>query len=944
MSGVTNAKAMFSNARSFNSDISGWDVDQIENSGSFFVSTKALSFGSQILEKWDLPVTKDISYMFAYAHTSFSGDLCTPSWLRTQSFEDNKLTAAFTEVPAKVICCDRGNYLVSELGAKSTTSFCAPCETGKFQEQDMFDQVTSCKACSIGQAIMNESATSRPCEKCVPGLYQDDHGDARSSWGCKTCGTGKFSLLGAPTCTLCAPGQFQDGEGFGSCKACPKGYAQKETGKPFCLPCIKGEFQGQAGQIVCEKCKMNEFSPKTKELNCTLCPAGESSLEESGACQKCTSGRFGAAKGAGCEDCIKGQYQNQPGQSSCNPIQPGWCGLNGADSTANSDQVACPAGRSGAGGGAECESCAVGKFTEGTGSSTCRDCPIGYAAESEGSTKCVSCGVGMFGGGVGAGCEECGKGQYQNQPGQSSCNPIQPGWCGLNGADSTANSNQVPCPAGKSGAGGGAECESCAVGKFTEETGSSTCQDCPIGYVAKSEGSTKCVSCGVGMFGPSQNNCTSCPAGWHRSSYHTHYTECVVCPQGKNIEQEGSSLCLECSAGKFGSVEKTCTECPGGWFRDPTAAGDDRTECSQCPKGWETGQKEKEGETGQKSGQAACAKCDAGQYGTSKGICTDCPAGKYQDGKGENDCKDCGMNTFSNKTGRKASAACLKCKDAHADNTKTTVTGVSNPNTGCVCAGENLNAAEGTEVYRGYYTLPTPRNVTSCPDAGVATEVCLDPSKNRKKLCEICPPGARCSDDGMHREDLTAIPGWWKPNSTTTTYTNCADHFDDNRWYSRSNGSEIEDTTVCDNPPNPECITYAELRCCRPVEISSGAGSTGNATLFVSVCKLIGGRVSDIDNAQCYEDPPLNNSREHQSYGGPACKACRNSSYTMSSAGICKWCPEGAQVGNLFVGFATIMFLLLLAFTKMFWSAHDKSKDKKKKRRRRRRRRADSHA
>ena len=225
MSGVTNAKAMFSNARSFNSDISGWDVDQIEQFGSFFVSTKALSFGSQILEKWDLPVTKDISYMFAYAHTSFSGDLCTPSWLRTQSFDDNKLTAAFTEVPAKVICCDRGNYLVSELGAQSTTSYCAPCETGKFQEQGMFDQVTSCKACSIGQAIMNESATSRPCEKCVPGLYQDDHGDARSSWGCKTCGTGKFSLLGAPTCTLCAPGQFQDGEGFGSCKACPKGYA-----------------------------------------------------------------------------------------------------------------------------------------------------------------------------------------------------------------------------------------------------------------------------------------------------------------------------------------------------------------------------------------------------------------------------------------------------------------------------------------------------------------------------------------------------------------------------------------------------------------------------------------------------------------------------------------------------------------------------------------------
>ena len=53
MSGVTNAKAMLSNARSFDSDVSGWDVANIEDAGNIFTSAKALSFGREILEKWD---------------------------------------------------------------------------------------------------------------------------------------------------------------------------------------------------------------------------------------------------------------------------------------------------------------------------------------------------------------------------------------------------------------------------------------------------------------------------------------------------------------------------------------------------------------------------------------------------------------------------------------------------------------------------------------------------------------------------------------------------------------------------------------------------------------------------------------------------------------------------------------------------------------------------
>ena len=741
MSGVTNAKAMLSNARSFDSDVSGWDVAQIENPGGMFTSAIALSFGREILEKWDFSAATNIGYIFAYANPSFTGDLCTPSWLRTQSLPADKTTAAFTDVPAGVICCERGNYLVSEIGQKTTTSYCAPCETGKYQEQSMFDQVTSCKTCALGWAIMNGSATSMPCEKCVPGQYQDDSGDARTSWGCKICGTGKYSETGATTCTLCAAGQYQDLEGIGSCKACPEGFAQADTGKPFCLPCIKGEFQGQAGQSVCGQCEANEFSPNTKELSCTLCPAGQSSLAQSGACQQCTSGRFGAAAGAGCQDCTKGQFQKQAGQSECTPIEAGWYGVNGANTTKNSDQI--------------------------------------------------------------------------------------------------------KCPAGKSGAGGAAGCESCAVGKFTERASESVCENCPIGYTAASEGSTKCISCGVGTYGLSHNTCTSCPEGWHRSDEQTDYTTCVVCPRGRSSSYAGSSVCLDCGAGTFGAAtDGTCSACPSGFYR---GAEDNTTACTQCGKGFET----------PAAGAVSCAACESGKFGSASGVCTACPAGKYQELKGQSICTDCDVDTFLEKEGRRSKSDCVKCKLYAPHTTTAGVTGVSDKVQGCVCSGADKGATRGTEAYRGYYTLPAEEQTTA-----------VEPSKkenNTKEeaaathsVCAPCPTGADCSNTNSTLAQLTALPGFWRYDFDSNVFTDCARAF-------RSSPSPYQE---------------AVKRCC-PVDVETG----------LSVC-LNSSSATPLD-AQCADA-----SR------GLMCTECVDGYVKMGNE--CRECAGGASMGT---GFAALTFM-----------------------------------
>ncbi|WP_096685085.1 BspA family leucine-rich repeat surface protein [Ichthyobacterium seriolicida] len=74
LEGITNMSSMFSNATSFNSDISNWDVSKVTNMSGMFLG--ATSFNSDI-SSWDISKVTDMSGMFSNA-TSFNQDLT--SW------------------------------------------------------------------------------------------------------------------------------------------------------------------------------------------------------------------------------------------------------------------------------------------------------------------------------------------------------------------------------------------------------------------------------------------------------------------------------------------------------------------------------------------------------------------------------------------------------------------------------------------------------------------------------------------------------------------------------------------------------------------------------------------------------------------------------------------------------------------------------------------------
>ena len=52
---------MFNNCRNFNSDLSNWDVSNVEDMTCMFYNCKKLNFD---LSKWDISKVKDMAVMF----------------------------------------------------------------------------------------------------------------------------------------------------------------------------------------------------------------------------------------------------------------------------------------------------------------------------------------------------------------------------------------------------------------------------------------------------------------------------------------------------------------------------------------------------------------------------------------------------------------------------------------------------------------------------------------------------------------------------------------------------------------------------------------------------------------------------------------------------------------------------------------------------------------
>ena len=213
-----------------------------------------------------------------------------------------------------------------------------------------------------------------------------------------------------------------------------------------------------------------------------------------------------------------------------------------------------------------------------------------------------------------------------------------------------------------------------------------------------------------------------------------------------------------------------------------------------------------------------------------------CPRGYYSDGKGETACKACPQDTYSERENVKAVGDCQQCNDDKTGSPFTTTggsVGVSNATTGCICAGADQRAADGSDARNGYYKHP-----------GFYTAK----SGQQKILCKKCPEGASCYEDGMDLLTISAQVGWWRPNKTSTLFSDCK------KGLSGMNAGEV-----------------AKERCCPLAAVATATGTNltnSSDTRVVTICAA-GNSASGISDpdTQCL-------CNDEECYAGALCRVC----------------------------------------------------------------------
>ena len=245
------------------------------------------------------------------------------------------------------------------------------------------------------------------------------------------------------------------------------------------------------------------------------------------------------------------------------------------------------------------------------------------------------------------------------------------------------------------------------------------CLKCPEGYKSGTTiGMSYCLPCLPGEYQneKGQELCQPCLSNTISTSASS--ISCDACGVGKSAANQGSAVCQDCQPGSAGTP---CQKCTVGMYR---GEDDAPSRCLTCEIG-----------TTSTRGSAGCSPCALGKFHDQvKKQCLDCPVGSYQDFGGSTECKQCPVDTYSSTPGKASKADCTPCNSQRS-------TGESQGNTNasaCLC--------RRTDFYQ-----------------------------NNQTECVVCPPGGDCSaSDGLTLNNIIALPGYWRANSTTDIFTDCA--------------------------------------------------------------------------------------------------------------------------------------------------------------------------
>ena len=488
---------------------------------------------------------------------------------------------------------------------------------------------------------------------CLPGESHCRCNLGHEAADCSSCHEHYYSVhrqeLQVQDCKAC-PGDVAGGKvcyGRGTCfdDAMAKSLQQESTaawmsiGNGSCN-CTEAHFYGtdQDGRSAC----MDGHCPAgTEEVdgNCNSC-AGGSFSAAGGLCQECGAGKFSRRGSTNCSSCAAGRVSKTSGSSTCEPCRAG------TYESENQFCNACPRGTISKEGSAACSPCEAGRFTRE--SRTCEQCPGGMISVN-GSSECRSCPAGKYSRAGSSSCSKCPAGAISQVAGSSACEACRAGTYEIN--------RQVcnTCPQGKiSAVAGSAACSPCDAGRFAKEA--LMCEQCPNGTIS-SAGRSECQSCPSGTFShPESNGCSECPAG--TISKVPGSTECWQCAAG-TFSAAGSSECRNCPAGQFSEAgSSSCSKCPAGEIsKDPGSIA-----CEACPAGTHEVDKQfcnlcQQG-TISAAGSGTCSPCDAGRFAKDALTCEPCKGGTFA-GPNSSSCENCGLGEVSLPN----SATCRNCND-----------------------------------------------------------------------------------------------------------------------------------------------------------------------------------------------------------------------------------------------------------------------------------------
>ncbi|GMH51216.1 hypothetical protein TrLO_g3583 [Triparma laevis f. longispina] len=353
-------------------------------------------------------------------HSGSSAAACTACQAGTY-LEDAAVSPEGHDSIDDCLVCASGKY--AGVGSAS----CTDCDAGKFLEDDgsillnanLHDSESRCTTCAGGSWSLDGSAE---CTGCEAGKFYN--GAGKSIGNCTMCANGYWSGSGSTACTGCVTGKYLAGAGTSesSCAVCASGTYAEVVGSTSCTDCGAGKYLQDDGSIV------GNANLHDSESRCTTCAGGSWSLAGSAKCTECSAGKFYDGAGTSSADCAScAEVRSGPPtccdeDGDCEDGSDAWCCDGGYFYCSNNERefegydgyaeymggIICPSnfmevGCRGGGywssaGSTACTGCEVGKFLNGTGTSSdsCNVCAGGHYASNTGSAKCTQCESDMY--------------------------------------------------------------------------------------------------------------------------------------------------------------------------------------------------------------------------------------------------------------------------------------------------------------------------------------------------------------------------------------------------------------------------------------------------------------------------------------------------------------------------------------------------------------------